>query len=261
MVRPQHFTRPEVLPDAPLRFAPTNEQGVVFLFAHLANRFRMRVDEIKQGFPDCIAFEKTSGGERRVRIEFEYRSSSFKAHEHPARGCDCIVCWEHDWPEAPRRLRIIELRKEFGLGFKVWMQPASASQQHYLEHDRMDWAARKTAHVGDLMVMYRCAPEKCIRDIFVLGTELQRARADGLWRDGFALFGEFQNVCRLGAPVFLEDLRAHRLLRTAGFIRGRLQGNQDVTAWWPHLYELIVARNPRCRKPLERYSPLRLDIR
>ncbi len=141
------------------------------------------------------------------------------------------------------------------------MQPLNAPQQHYLEHDRMNWAARKTAHVGDLMVMYRCAPEKCIREIFVLGTKLQRRRTNPIWRDGFALGGEFKIVCRLGAPVFLEDLRDHRMLRTAGFIRGALRGNQDVTAWWPHLYELIVTRNPRSRKPLQRYSPLRLDIR
>ncbi len=75
MAQPRLLNRPEILPDAPLRFAPRNEQGVVFLFAHLASRFRMRVDEIKQGFPDCVAFEKASGSERRVRIEFEYRST------------------------------------------------------------------------------------------------------------------------------------------------------------------------------------------
>jgi hypothetical protein len=253
--------RPEILNNGPLHYAPENEQGVVFLFAHLAHRLRMRIDQIKQGFPDCIAYEKTSKGEQRVRIEFEYRSAMFKAHRHPAGSCDCIVCWEHDWPDCPKRLRIIELRKYFGLGFKVWLQPANAPQQHHLDRDKVSWAARKGAHVGDLMVMYRCNPEKSIREIFILTTELRRGRCDPAWRDGTCLAGEFRIVCRLDAPIFLEDLRAHRIIRTAGFIRGRLQGNQDITQYWPYIYELILSRNPKARIPLRRYSPERLDIR
>lgn len=152
--------RTEILEGVPMHYAPQNEQGVVFLFSHLAPKLRIRVDEIRQGFPDCIAFEKTSKGERRLRIEFEYLSSSFKTHRHPHQGCDCIVCWEHNWPDCPKQLRIIEIRKFFGLGFKVWLQPANVSQQHHLDHNTMNWAARKNAHIGDLMLMYRCVPEK-----------------------------------------------------------------------------------------------------
>jgi len=258
---PYKGRRAEVLEGAPMHYAPQNEQGVVFLFAHLAHKLRMRIEEIRQGFPDCIAYEKTSNGERRVRIEFEYRSLAFKSHRHTARGCDCIVCWEHNWPGCPRRLRIIELRKYFGLGFKIWLQPASAPQQHYLDNDTMDWAARQGAHVGDLMVMYRCTPEKSIRELFVLSSELRRRKCDPAWREGWCFSGKFRLVCRFDAPVFLEDLKAHRVLRTAGFIRGRLQGNQDITQYWPYLYELIVARNPKARKALRKYSPERLDIR
>lgn len=253
--------RADVIEGGPMHYAPQNEQGVVFLFAHHARKLRMRVDEIRQAFPDCIAYEKTSKGEHRVRIEFEYRSSTFKTHRHPARSCDCIVCWEHDWPDCPKRIRVIELRKYYGLGFKVWMQPADAPQQHHLEFDRMSWAARKSAHVGDLMLMYRCAPEKCIRDIFFLATDLCPGKCDPLWRDGTALFGEFRIVCRLASPVFLEELKAHRILSSAGFIRGRLQGNRDVTQYWPHIYDLIVDRNSKARLPLRKYSPERLDIR
>ena len=251
--------RTETLDGAPLHYAPANEQGVVFLFAHLARKLRMQVDEIRQGFPDCVAFEKTSGGERRVRIEFELRSSAFRLHGHPARGCDCIVCWEHDWPDCPSRLRVIELRRFFGLGFKVWMQPAIASQQDGLDENTVAWAARKSAHRGDLMVMYRCSPEKCIRELFVLRTDLRRGRRDPSWGEGDAFFGTFRIVCRLDAPIFLDDLQGHRHLRTAGFVRARLQGNRDVTAWWTSLYHLIVSRNPRARRALQPYAPERLD--
>src|SRR5262245_5209345 len=46
------------LPDrAPLDYAPDNEQGVVYLFSHLArSRFGLRVERVQAGFPDCIAY-------------------------------------------------------------------------------------------------------------------------------------------------------------------------------------------------------------
>jgi hypothetical protein len=253
--------RPEVLESGPLHYAPENEQGVVFLFAHLARKFRMRIDRIKQGFPDCIAYEKLSGVERKVRIEFEYKSRAFSIHRHPVNGCDCIVCWEHDWPECPRTIRVIELRRHFGLGFKVWLQPATAPQVHHLDKNRVCWAARNGAHVGDLMVMYRCLPEKCVRELFWLATPLRSGRCDPAWRDGTCMAGEFRIVCRLSSPVFLEDLKSHRVLRTAGFVRGRLQGNRDVTSYWPHIYDLITSRNPSVRKQLKEFSPEQLDMR
>jgi hypothetical protein len=259
MARKDH--RPDVLEGAPLHYAPVNEQGVVFLFSHLAKRFRMRVEEIRQGLPDCVAYEKTSTGERKVRIEFEHKSSSFKTHRHPARGCDCIVCWEHDWPDCPKRLRVIELRKEYGLGFKIWMQPAVASEQYQLDEDRTRWLTRRSAHIGDLMVMYRCVPEKCIRELFVLSSLLTREHVDQTWKHGIGFFGDLRCVCRLESPVFLEDMQSHRILRTSGFIRGNMQGNRDVTQYWPHLYDLIVKRNPKARLALQKYSPERLDIR
>jgi hypothetical protein len=111
--------RPEALDEGPMNYAPENELGVVFLFAHLAKRWRLRIEEIKPGYPDCIAFLKSHGKEKRIRIEFEFKSKNFKNQGHPVQGCDWIVCWEHNWPDAPKRLNIVELRREFGLGFNV----------------------------------------------------------------------------------------------------------------------------------------------
>src|SRR5947209_8001852 len=95
-------SRPPRLDNAPLDYAPENEQGVVFLFSHLAKkRYGLRVERIQAAFPDCIAFL----GTQRVRIEFEYRSRNFALHRHDPGGCDWIVCWIHDWPGVPDRLR------------------------------------------------------------------------------------------------------------------------------------------------------------
>ena len=88
-------TRGEVLQGVSLHHAPTNELGVVFLFAELARKWRLRIDTIQAGFPDCIAYQKIRGREKKVRIEFEFKSRSFKAHQHDAKKCDWIVCWEH----------------------------------------------------------------------------------------------------------------------------------------------------------------------
>lgn len=93
-----------------LVYAPLNENGVVFLFGRVADDLHMYIEEIKPGFPDCVARRFTGKGWERVLIEFEYSSSNFKLHKHNPDDCDIIVCWEHDWSECP--LEVIELRTE-----------------------------------------------------------------------------------------------------------------------------------------------------
>jgi hypothetical protein len=44
-----------------------------------------------------------------VRIEIEHESRNFLRHGHDPKGCDLIVCWEHNWEECP--LEVVELRK------------------------------------------------------------------------------------------------------------------------------------------------------
>ena len=246
--------RPEVLENAPLRYAPQTELGVVFLFASMLRRWRLRVEKIRPGFPDCIAYQRVGGREKRVRIEFELRSSSFRSHKHAAKGCDWIVCWEHDWAAVPPRLRVIELRKYFGLGFKVWIQPARRTEWHELdEYARLPWALSKRATKGDLLLMYRCVPEKCIRDVYRLTSGLTIGKAG--WRQGNCYHGEIRLLCRLDSPIFLLEMQRHPVLGTAGFIRRNLQGNVHVTEYWPDLYEMIVSRNPRIMQKLLPYAP------
>jgi Homing endonuclease associated repeat len=94
----------------PLICGPTNENGVLFLFGALAEQLGFRVLRIQTGFPDCEAW-RVVGNDRlqRVGIELELESRNFLRHGHDPKGCDLIVCWEHNWPECP--LEVIELKK------------------------------------------------------------------------------------------------------------------------------------------------------
>jgi hypothetical protein len=95
-----------------LNYSPINEMGVILLFGYyLQDLGFSHLEEIRTSFPDAIGMRSIGSGRyKRVRIEFEFRSSSFKRHNHPINGCDVIVCWIHDWVDCP--LQVIELRKE-----------------------------------------------------------------------------------------------------------------------------------------------------
>ena len=84
-----------------VEFTPSSEQEVVFLFGlllpYLPRRFL--INEVREAFPDCIAFEISADGQRnKVRIEFELVASNFLAHGHDPECCDLIVCWEDNLP-------------------------------------------------------------------------------------------------------------------------------------------------------------------
>jgi hypothetical protein len=248
--------RPLPLKDAPLQYAPENELGVVFLFSRVAKRLQFRIEKIRAAYPDCIAYRHAGDREKRVLIEFEYRSSSFRAHKHDASKCDCIVCWHHDWPDVPANIEVIELKRYFGAPFKVWIQPAAKGYQHWLdERDKLDWSLSKRVTQGDLILMYRCYPACKIAGVFrFTGRTLERGTAG--WREGDAYFGRIERVCKLDAPIFLEDLRNHRVLKTASFVRMNMQGSGLlVSEYWPYLHSMIYERNPRARKRLARYGP------
>jgi len=102
-----------VIGTGPMICGPTNEQGVLFLFGALAEQLGFRILRIQTGFPDCEAW-RVVGNDRlqRVGIELELESRNFLRHGHDVKGCDLIVCWEHDWEECP--IEVVELRKVIG---------------------------------------------------------------------------------------------------------------------------------------------------
>jgi hypothetical protein len=94
----------------PLLHVPTNEAGVMFLFAAMAMKLGFVATMVRTAFPDCEALRAVAANRlQRVNIEFEYLSKNFLAHGHRVDKCDIIVCWINNWPECP--LEVIELRK------------------------------------------------------------------------------------------------------------------------------------------------------
>lgn len=257
--------RAEILEGGPLHYAPRNELGVVFLFAHLAKRFRVKVEKIQPQFPDCIGYVKTGGGEKPIRIEFEYKSKNFLEHKHKHSKVDWVVCWEHNWPGIPKRLRVIELRKEFGLGFNVWVAPVASPFKEYLQKMRKcpSWSVPSLAQKGDIVLYYSTKPDGFIGDIFRLTgpvaqddnatwrRELKRPRTKK--RDYQA---PIRRVCKLKSPIFLEDMRSDRILCTANFVRAQMQIRENASEYWPHLYDRILRRNPSLKAILKKYGPV-----
>ena len=93
---------------AHLMLAPTNEQGVLFLFGAMARKLGFVVLRIQTQYPDCEALREMEPGLwQRIRIEFEYESRNFLMHGHRPEKCHLIVCWRHNWAESP--LEVIEL--------------------------------------------------------------------------------------------------------------------------------------------------------
>ncbi len=100
-----------------LSCAPLNELGVVYLFGVLHETSDFRIESIQAGFPDCIARHKVGKNRwEEVRIEFEYDSKSFVAHNHDPMNVDVIVRWIHNWKECPKRVEVVKLSSLLGTG-------------------------------------------------------------------------------------------------------------------------------------------------
>lgn len=95
-----------------LMHAPINEMGVVYLCGVLSGQLGLVVTRIQQGFPDCEVMREVESGRWQRRLaEFEYESRNFLIHGHDPEECDMIICWEHNWPECPEWIEVVELRK------------------------------------------------------------------------------------------------------------------------------------------------------
>ena len=79
---------------------------------------------------------------------------------------------------------------------------------------------------------------------------------------GKANFGAIQRLCKLDSPIFLSDMREHRVLRTSSFIRSNMQGQGGllVSTYWPHLYRMLCERNPKRRPLLAKYAPEKVTL-
>jgi hypothetical protein len=127
-----------------MAYAPTNEQGVVFLFGRLAPRLGFQVEDVHVGFPDCWARRRG----KTLSIEFEFRASKYN---HPPTA-DVIVCWENDWETPPREcghIEIIDLKKYVGAHRRIFAvgcdEKVRGSQ---LNRARVDWSVPQSAQIG-----------------------------------------------------------------------------------------------------------------
>ena len=93
-----------------LIYGPLNENGVIFLFSKVHDKLGINIEAIQPGFPDAKGRRKVRKGWEDIWIEFEFKSSNFKVHGHDPKGCDAIICWEHDWKECP--IEVIELKSK-----------------------------------------------------------------------------------------------------------------------------------------------------
>lgn len=242
--------------DAPMDYAPENEQGVVFLFADLVRRrWGMRVESIQAGYPDCVACRRG----KRVRIEFEYKSSNFRLHGHDPKKCDLLICWIDDWAGAPPGLEVWELRREFGMGFNVWIQAARGQYRELISAARgtETWSVARQAKKGDLVLFYRASPDSYFSDIFELVSDARNRRAG--WKAGEDWMADIRRVASLASPLHRSELLKHPVLKTATFVRRNLQGRQRATESWPTLYDLFVRRNPGLKRVLGRFGPERVS--
>ncbi len=195
--------------DPPLLYEPRYEQGVVALFAAICeDEFGLRIAEVRQRYPDCLARRVSPSGRlgREVRIEFEYRSSGFN---HDPEGCDWLVCWTHDLSaDEPRRggiehLRVEELRSFFQL-VNVWVWPYAARQADELP--TRGWAEGYTvpsrACEGDVLLVYRTerghAERAAITHIMEVGSNAEYDRRHG-WGTGYV--ADLRTVLKLPHPV------------------------------------------------------------
>jgi Homing endonuclease associated repeat len=101
----------------PMVCAPTNEQGVLFLFGAMAEKLGFAMLKVGTAFPDCQVFRVVDGDRLElIDVEIEFESRNFLKHMHDVTKCRLIVCWRHNWPECP--LPVIELRQYCGKPLK-----------------------------------------------------------------------------------------------------------------------------------------------
>jgi hypothetical protein len=151
------------------------------------------------------------------------------------------------------------LRRYFGLGLDIWIQPVSGVYAEALANRDYspDWSVASLAKKGDLVLFYRTRPDSLISDIFKVAGDVSAGKAD--WSENRKRRKDYgapiRRVATLASPIHFEDLVQHPVLRHAPFVRAHMQGRPNVTEYWPYIYDMIVRRNRDSREPLQPYKP------
>jgi hypothetical protein len=196
-----------------LVYGPVNEMGVVALFSKISEELGFIIEEVKAGFPDCIARRQVDKGWERVGIEFEYFSSNFCRHGHDPNGCDLIVCWEHDWDVCP--VPVVSL--------KQYIADAQAKVSSPLKRVRIAppvQTRRSTLTEGSIKNGYIIIkpiddfwPEECVGENIKLAEKRLIVEFHGVGRITTDISGRHKSL-RASSGVTKEFFEKHRL--TAG---------------------------------------------
>jgi hypothetical protein len=238
---------------------PTTEREVVYLFKAMAGPYYgfSQID-IQNRFPDCLARK----GKKLIRIEFEFESKNFRIHGHDPSQCDWIVCWRDTWgEEAPAHLKIVELRRRFSFSFNVWFQPLANEYALAISEVNRDegWSVPFKASEGDLLLIWRSAPQSCVLDLFVVDSPVKREKAG--WKRGYDYMAAIARVATLSAPLTWSNMRAETRLSRAGFVNGAMAGRPQASAYWRVLLEMIITANPELAWLAERFCPDQIQRR
>ncbi len=126
----------------------------------------------------------------------------------------------------------------------------------------MEWSVPPRCSEDDLLLIYRSQKERAVTDIFRVAGPVQYYEDAGWRGERFKTdedwMAEIQRVGSLKAPLHLSQLRDHRILKEAGFVRGRMIGRPSLSEYWAELHDMIGRLNPPLRDKLRNYSPERL---
>lgn len=130
-----------------LIYEPNSEQETIALFLLLMKRIRPSwcIKKLQTAFPDGVFYDTNK--KKDVRVEFEYKSSSFIG-EHDEKGCDIIICWKNDLSAAETkkmRIKILPLKTKISrmsvgnifLGKKQEGSPDDLVQEGVRNKDRV----------------------------------------------------------------------------------------------------------------------------
>lgn len=77
---------------------PTNEAETIALFETMQERLNWRIIHLQRAFPDAVI---ENGDGVHLVAEFEHKAKNFEYHGHDPNGCDLVIAWENNWPDAP----------------------------------------------------------------------------------------------------------------------------------------------------------------
>lgn len=216
---------------------------MVALFAGICEeRFNLRIDDIRTGYPDCIAVKRNG---QRVRIEFEFESSRFNHDE--IEECDWVVCWvdnakqNEEWRDY---LKVVELAPEFPeVGADVWIQPYTPENVARFAKGKVfdEWTVPSRARKGDLLLIYRSGHAAAITHVMELGTTAEYDHEHG-WGTGYT--ARLRKVFTLPNAVPRAALLNDDALKESYFVNPNPLG-RSVLGSWPEIRRVLLEHNPR----------------